>query len=95
MTARSSGALRFGLSAEHPALAGHFPGRPLAPGVLLLDLLLEAAMGDGAACRIESAKFLSALMPGEEAELVWRADGAFSASVKGRPVARGRVRPAR
>ncbi|MBO0711463.1 MAG: hypothetical protein J2P47_09345, partial [Acetobacteraceae bacterium] len=73
----------------------HFPGRPLAPGVLLLDALLEAAMGDGAGCRIESVKFLSALVPGEEAELAWRADGAFSASVAGRQVARGRLRPAR
>jgi 3-hydroxyacyl-[acyl-carrier-protein] dehydratase len=32
--------LRFG--ADHPALAGHFPQRPIVPGVLLLDEALHA-----------------------------------------------------
>jgi 3-hydroxyacyl-[acyl-carrier-protein] dehydratase len=31
------------IPAEHPALAGHFPGAPVAPGVLVLDLVLSAA----------------------------------------------------
>lgn len=33
--------LRFG--ADHPALPGHFPGRPIVPGVVLLDSVLGAA----------------------------------------------------
>lgn len=33
--------LRFG--ADHPALPGHFPGRPIVPGVVLLDSVLGEA----------------------------------------------------
>jgi len=31
--------LRF--APDHPALAGHFPGRPIVPGVLLLDAAIH------------------------------------------------------
>lgn len=59
---------------DHPAFAGHFPGAPIVPGVLLLDAAVHAiqqahtqAASPGAArgCEISSAKFLSAVGPGE------------------------------
>ncbi len=61
---------------DHPAFAGHFPGQPLLPGVLLLAQVLEAALADpalagriGAAPRLSNAKFLSPVRPGDRIEL--------------------------
>ena len=34
------------ISADHPALAGHFSGVPIVPGVLLLDETLRALEED-------------------------------------------------
>ncbi len=54
---------------DHPAFAGHFPGTPIVPGVVLLDEALHAiALAAGispATCQISSVKFLSPLKPGE------------------------------
>lgn len=54
-------------AADHPAFAGHFPGRPIVPGVLLLDAAVAAlARRDGGAVgEIVSAKFLRPVAPGE------------------------------
>lgn len=53
---------------DHPAFAGHFPGSPIVPGVVLLDEALHAiasAMGlPLATCYLNSVKFLSPLTPG-------------------------------
>jgi 3-hydroxyacyl-[acyl-carrier-protein] dehydratase len=54
----------------HACLAGHFPGRPLVPAVLLLDVL--ARLLDGAGLRmitVAEAKFFAPLLPGEQAML--------------------------
>ena len=54
-------------SADHPAFAGHFPGAPIVPGVLLLDAALQALQIE-TGCRvtqIASAKFLSPVTPGQ------------------------------
>ena len=54
------------LAADHPALAGHFPGHPIYPGVVLLDAAIAAieahygARVDG----VPVAKFLAPLKPG-------------------------------
>ena len=55
---------------DHPAFAGHFPGTPILPGVVLLDLALQIiADNSGVAlerCEISSVKFLSPARPGDE-----------------------------
>jgi 3-hydroxyacyl-[acyl-carrier-protein] dehydratase len=90
------------ISAEHPALAGHFPGAPVLPGVLLLDEMLRAVELESAAAathwRIGSAKFVKPVRPGETLTLEHerQANGSirFSVSSAGQPVAHGVLVPA-
>jgi 3-hydroxymyristoyl/3-hydroxydecanoyl-(acyl carrier protein) dehydratase len=54
--------------ADHPVFAGHFPGTPMVPGVMLLDAVLHTIAATGVAmnrCEIRSVKFLSPAEPGE------------------------------
>jgi len=74
---------------DHAAFAGHFPGNPILPGVVLLDAALhelEHACGlDLTACRLASTKFLSPVRPGDALHLTFdaSADGAIRFSVDG------------
>ena len=72
------GPILFELAADHPALAGHFPGRPIIPGVVLLDCAIERigeVLGRRLdACRIGSAKFTSPAAPGEPLALSFYCD---------------------
>jgi 3-hydroxyacyl-[acyl-carrier-protein] dehydratase len=56
---------------DHPAIAGHFPGNPVVPGVLILQELIAATRrwlgGDIRIRRLRQAKFLAPLRPGEKA----------------------------
>lgn len=58
---------------DHPAFAGHFPGTPILPGVVLLDVTLRAMAGDAGiepeTCEIGSVKFLSPAKPGDALEI--------------------------
>ena len=63
---------RFVIDDDHPALPGHFPGRPIVPGVVVLDRVLdalEAAHRPLGALRLPQVKFLRPLLPGEAAQV--------------------------
>lgn len=61
------------IAASHPSLPGHFPGRPIVPGVVLLDHAIAAAeRWLGRPLQIASlpqAKFNRPLLPDETATL--------------------------
>lgn len=61
----------FTVPAEHPALPGHFPGRPIVPAVVLLESVLDAlpARGQWTLRSVLKAKFLQPVLPGESIEL--------------------------
>ena len=62
--------MRFVIEPDHPSLPGHFPGRPLVPGVVLLDRVvaaIEAAQGPLGPLRLPQVKFMQPLLPGEQA----------------------------
>jgi 3-hydroxymyristoyl/3-hydroxydecanoyl-(acyl carrier protein) dehydratase len=81
---------------SHPALAGHFPGDPVVPGVVLLERV-AAALRAWQGKRIEKldAKFVQPLLPGEDALIELRAEAGrvrFAVRrVDGVPLARGTV----
>lgn len=90
---------------DHPAFAGHFPGRPILPGVLLLAEVMEALRAHGespaAGCELAAAKFLAPVGPGAALTITlqpagggWRfevqADGVRAATGSvGRPATAG------
>jgi 3-hydroxyacyl-[acyl-carrier-protein] dehydratase len=56
------------IAADHPALAGHFPGHPIVPAVLILETVLAEARRQWPQLGISGvrkAKFLRPLAPAD------------------------------
>src|SRR4051812_48901600 len=88
------------IAADHPAYAGHFPGRPILPGVVIVAEVLAAIERDSgraaSSWRIDNVKFLLPVTPGMPLVLSQRAEGkAVRFEVRGPsgPVAAGRLTP--
>ena len=83
---------RFTIAADHPSLPGHFPGRPVVPGVVLLAEVL-ACLPPGAT--LLTAKFTAPAPPGVEIDVQTRPDAngrtAFACFAAGRPLLQGTV----
>lgn len=91
---------------NHPSFAGHFPGQPIVPGVVLLDLVLQAAEGlpdwPGAAdphLEIPVCKFVQSVLPGATLALTLNAGSIagtlnFRLQQEGQLVASGSLRRA-
>jgi len=89
--------MQFVVTPDHPSLPGHFPGRPVVPGVVVLDRVLdaiEAQHGETGPLRLPQVKFVQPLLPGDIAEVAlegaaphWR----FRVTRNGEAIASGEV----
>ena len=61
----------FSVSSRHPSLAGHFPNRPIVPGVVILERVLAGILETADCCssQFRQIKFSSELHPDELAEV--------------------------
>ena len=87
----------FRIAHDHPSLPGHFPGRPVVPGVVLLDAAFALILAQRPRCRVvgmPSVRFTRPVQPGQEVLVSCNAGGdrvAFACTVEGRPVLHGSV----
>lgn len=76
------------IPADHPAFAGHFPGIPITPGVVLLDLAMLAIaqhrQREVQPCKIRNLKFLSPVLPDTQLSVQYEitANGALQFEIR-------------
>ena len=59
---------QFIIEPDHPSIAGHFPGRPIVPGAVILDLAtawLTRNLPGTRVLALREVKFLSPVIPGD------------------------------
>ena len=64
--------MQFSIPSDHPSLPGHFPGRPIVPGVVVLERVIEAIEalhGPLGNLRLPQVKFVQPLLPDERADI--------------------------
>jgi len=92
------------IPADHPAFAGHFPGRPILPGVVLLDAVARAiaaglALEVTPLWRVDTVKFLQPALPGDSLTLEWEpmatGEVRFIVDRGGQPLTKGTLHHAR
>lgn len=59
----------FTIPEHHPCLPGHFPGRPVVPGVVVLERVLARIGEAHGPLRLPRVKFARPLLPGEQARI--------------------------
>ena len=88
------------IRADHPSLAGHFPGKPIVPGVVILDEVAAALGKWRKHCQltgVRAAKFILPLKPEESFHICLTATKGgqtevdFCCRVEGRMVVEGRL----
>jgi 3-hydroxymyristoyl/3-hydroxydecanoyl-(acyl carrier protein) dehydratase len=90
---------RFVIPQDHPSLPGHFPGRPIVPGVVVLGCAMAVLLRDRPAAHLvgfDEVKFVAPVSPGAEICVSSNESTAdrltFTCAVDGRTVLRGRAR---
>ena len=86
------------IETDHPSLAGHFPGNPVVPGVVILEQVFSALRELNGPCRVTRvsvAKFVMPLRPGQPFSIDITPGSAgrakFSCTIDDQPIALGQL----